>query len=218
MKNYTQDEIKKIAREFLSAVKSKTGWKATEVVYSNYGAKPILTVHASGWSNGTEVDDHAKHINPDAQKKLEDYWKIEDTFNKKYKDIGFSLSGGGSGERVASSLKRIAKDLLAMPRLLKCVSDGRVEVTKGEARSADAKIGDTFRIKREDKFRFYGTLNAQGNMFRHDPGLSGKKTNHGLTDPNDVEIAILKENINGYDNGMHGESRVSNFWARWRVV
>jgi hypothetical protein len=48
--------------------------------------------------------------------------------------------------------------------------------------------------------------------------LSGKKTNHGLTDPNDVEIAIMKENINGYDNGMHGERRVSNFWARWSVV
>lgn len=114
MKIYTQEEIKRMAHEFLNAVKSKTGWRINGVVYTNLGAKPYLNVQAPGWSNGTELDDYARRIDENAQKKLDDYLKIEEAFNRKYKDIGFSVSGSSSGERVASDLSKIANDMVNM--------------------------------------------------------------------------------------------------------
>jgi len=114
MNTYTKEEIKKIAHEFLNAVKAKTGWRTNGVVYMYVGTKPYLNIQAPGWNNRKDLNNKWK---------LDDYFIIEEAFNRKYKDIGFSVSDGDSGKRVASCLMKIAKDLCAMSKRLRSRCD-----------------------------------------------------------------------------------------------
>jgi hypothetical protein len=114
---------------------------------------------------------------------------------------------------MARELMAVARAMVAMPRRLKCVSPGRVEVVVGEARSADVKAGDIFIVARENPHRYFGTLDIRGSMFRHDPGLSGKPVRPGLQSPGDMEFAILKENVDSENMGRYG-----GFWAQWAVL
>jgi len=97
---------------------------------------------------------------------------------------------------------------VAATRELVCVKDGRVEVVKGEARSADVKDGDLLKVVREDFRRYYGMLDIRGHGFRHDPGLSGRPVRPGVFEPGMMEFAVLKENV-GQDAAGRG------FWAEW---
>lgn len=109
---------------------------------------------------------------------------------------------------VAKELLKAARDLAAGTKKFKCIEPGRVEVVKGEARSADAKRGDMFVSNHEDNWRYYGILDIKGSMFRHDPGLSGRPTRPGVFGPGDMMFAILKENVGP-------EAKDTGFWAIW---
>jgi len=103
---------------------------------------------------------------------------------------------------------RVARSLVAR-KVLRCVQPGRVEVTVGEAHSADVKRGDRFTVAREDRLRYYGMLDIGGYGFRHDPGLSGRPVTPGVFGPEKMEFAVTKENVGmGFDNG---------FWAVWEA-
>lgn len=99
---YTQEEIKKIAKEYLRDVKAKTGWNVDGVTLIGMN-NPALTVLVPGWSEHTEADHHSTIRDPRAQISLDTYWKVADTFRKKYKGIEFDLAGGSSGPKIAKT-------------------------------------------------------------------------------------------------------------------
>jgi hypothetical protein len=97
---------------------------------------------------------------------------------------------------------------LAM-RVLTCVTPGRLEVVQGEERSAEAKEGDEFIIKRSDEWRVYGNLRTKGAQFVRDPGLSGNRVNRSIVNPSTVECAVLRKYV---------DSDISDFWATWELL
>ena len=118
---------------------------------------------------------------------------------------------GASMKKEANELVRLANYLSSTWSTLRCISPGRVEISRGaSARSAEVKKGDIFNITRQDTYRFYGSLDIRGFGFRHDPGFSGQKVSPGLHKPDGIEFAIIKENI-----VPKGTEVDEDFWAKF---
>jgi predicted RNA-binding Zn-ribbon protein involved in translation (DUF1610 family) len=90
----------------------------------------------------------------------------------------------------------------------KCVSAGRIEIISGtDARSADARVGDTFTVTRDTTNWYEGKLTIV-DSFSHDPGLSGKKVS-GYVGHSGVIFALRKNKVTDTED---------DFWATWKQV
>lgn len=96
-KSFTYEELKKIAKEYLNAIKSKTDMpvKSIEVV----NEKALLAV-IPDWQYGTSWED--KGLNPDYryERRLNTLHQIEDILQKKY-GISFEHSDHNKGKKIA---------------------------------------------------------------------------------------------------------------------
>ena len=111
--DYDQEQLKTIAKEYLSELSRATGWKIEKVVKQAYSSKLQLVAISQDWARDTEVDDNSSRVNPEAQKALETSLSITRKFENKYQGIKFGLAGGVAGEKLASHLIKIAKELIS---------------------------------------------------------------------------------------------------------
>lgn len=95
------------------------------------------------------------------------------------------------------------------PLKFECIQPGRIGISKGEARSAEVKLGDIFTATSEDKYHYFGDLQIKG-KFSHQPGLSGKKTDPKPFTAKDIIFALTKTNI---DNPKYKDNE---FFAQFK--
>lgn len=105
-------------------------------------------------------------------------------------------------------MKKNLKEDTKVNLTLICINDGTVQTTRGEARSAEIRKGDIIKVTRENDYFYFGTPQIKG-QFRHDPGLSGRRTNNTPVNANDVEVAISKK------NSMTSDPH--DFWATFKI-
>jgi len=109
----------------------------------------------------------------------------------------------------AEYLKENPVPLIESSQWFVCTNPGRIEISSGSpARSAEVKVGDVFRVIREDAHWYFGKLNLSGgSSFVHQPGLSGKNFSPKMVEHSGVIFAINKESLNKEDD---------DFWATWK--
>lgn len=105
-------------------------------------------------------------------------------------------------------MKKNLKEDTKVNLTLICINDGTVQTTRGEVRSAEIRKGDIIKVTRENDYFYFGTPQIKG-QFRHDPGLSGRRTNNTPVNANDVEVAISKK------NSMTSDPH--DFWATFKI-
>lgn len=94
-------------------------------------------------------------------------------------------------------------------RMFECVASGRLEVLKGEARSAEALVGDRFECDSDNEWRFLGKLMAK-NMFRQVASpFSGAILTEKLISGDDFVSAVMRENV------VLEKVESDGFWAQW---
>ena len=97
-----------------------------------------------------------------------------------------------------------------MKRMFECVASGRVEIIKGEARSAEALAGDRFECDSENEWRLMGKLIAK-NMFRQvSSPFSGAILTEKLCSGSDFISAVLRENV-----VLDRSDAKDEFFAKW---
>jgi hypothetical protein len=124
--------------------------------------------------------------------------------NLEAKNLGDTIQFDSLKENMKKNLKEDTKVNLTYI----CINDGTVQTTRGEVRSAEIRKGDIIKVTRENDYFYFGTPQIKG-QFRHDPGLSGRRTNNTPVNANDVEVAISKK------NSMTSDPH--DFWATFKI-
>jgi len=102
---YSEDEMRKIAKEFLQKAKRITGWKTEGVRYSEHTRYPILDLIAPGWSKGTTADERTP-FDEDAEASLDAFEKLTSVMHRRYPELKFNVAGGSFGPKLASMPRR----------------------------------------------------------------------------------------------------------------
>jgi len=97
-------ELNEIASRYRKEVERATGWDCKGVMLSDFGKVPELVFLSPGWSEGTEMDDNARRVNPVAQAKHEAFEKVKGRFERVYREFNFGVAGYVRGQKVAGVL------------------------------------------------------------------------------------------------------------------
>jgi len=97
---------------------------------------------------------------------------------------------------ISDKIRKLANEVAG--KKFKCIQEGRIEIIKGDPRSAEVKEGDIFIATKKHNLGYEGGLEIQsGYGWSHQPGFSGIRNLD--TTPRDYEfICLLRDdNING---------------------